>query len=267
MRILIIDDEAILLEEEAAAVRHVLPGADFVVTQRPSEALAAAKQEMFDVAFLDVEMPGMNGVELAKELRDIYDKTNIIFVTAYSKYALDAHGVMSCGYFLKPLKESDVRMIMDNLRYPIIEHKKKLKANCFGYFDVYYDGKVVEFKRSLAKEILACLVNHRGAMLTKNDMLGILWPDRENGSAQDKSFYMGISELKKSLQDIGMEKVLLHSNVSYGVDVNLLDCDYLDFMADKPGARLKFHHEYMTQYFWAEDTLGMLEEIMAREKF
>ncbi len=259
MRILLIDDEALLLEDLEETVKEVVPEADYVITQSPKTAMDAALVAPFDVAFVDVEMPGMNGLELATELRNIYKKTNIVFVTAYTQYALDAHGIMSSGYFLKPLKKKDVELVMQNLRYPVADVKNELVVNCFGQFEVFFGGKVVEFKRSLAKEILACLVDQKGSRLTKNEIIGILWPEADDTSSKDKSFYMGIVELKRALQSIHMEAALVHSNTGYAVDLKYFDGDYVRFINGDKGVLKNFRHEYMNQYSWAEETLGFLE--------
>lgn len=77
------------------------------------------EKESFDVAFLDIEMPGMSGIELAKKLKDIKPYLNIIFVTAYTDYALEVHSLYVSGYLLKPIKKEDVVTALDNLRNPI----------------------------------------------------------------------------------------------------------------------------------------------------
>jgi DNA-binding LytR/AlgR family response regulator len=64
------------------------------------EAVALAQQHKPDIAFLDIRMPGMGGIEAARQL---YDRCHIVFVTAYDQYALDAFEQGAMDYLLKPV--------------------------------------------------------------------------------------------------------------------------------------------------------------------
>jgi DNA-binding LytR/AlgR family response regulator len=64
------------------------------------EAVALAQQHQPDIAFLDIRMPGMGGIEAARQL---YDRCHIVFVTAYDQYALDAFEQGAMDYLLKPV--------------------------------------------------------------------------------------------------------------------------------------------------------------------
>ena len=68
----------------------------------PMEALYYAQDNPFEVAALDVMMPGMNGVELGKRLRELYPGLVLIFVTASKEFAFDAYELEAAGYLLKP---------------------------------------------------------------------------------------------------------------------------------------------------------------------
>lgn len=79
MRIVAVDDERIALNGLVSAIKKVAPDEELLSFQSPSEALSAAKESVFDIAFLDVEMRGMDGITLAKRLKAINPKINIIF--------------------------------------------------------------------------------------------------------------------------------------------------------------------------------------------
>lgn len=100
-----------------------------------------------DVAFLDIEMRGMNGLVLAEQLKTIKPKTNIIFVTGYSEHMGDAFKLLASGYLMKPVTPQDIMEQMENLRYPIgkAANPKRVRAQCFGNFEVFLDGEPVQF--------------------------------------------------------------------------------------------------------------------------
>ena len=105
MRIFVIDDEPIVLKASEKVVRRALPEAEVKAFGSSAEALMAMKEpEGYpDVVFSDIEMPGINGLEFAVRLKAISPQTKIIFVTAYSEYALEAFRIHAKGYILKPM--------------------------------------------------------------------------------------------------------------------------------------------------------------------
>ena len=134
---------------------------------------------MPDVAFLDIEMPGMTGLELALQMKKTCPNLNIIFVTGYSSYALEAIEMHSSGYIMKPATKDKIKTELDNLRSPIeptIEKKERnIQVHCFGNFEILLDGKPVPFHRSKAKELLAYLVDRKGAGIERAELAAALW--------------------------------------------------------------------------------------------
>ncbi|MGB2953347.1 MAG: LytTR family DNA-binding domain-containing protein [Gaiellaceae bacterium] len=79
------------------------------------EALALAKAVDYDVVFLDVEMPGMTGIETARLVRDRRGAPVIVFVTAHEQYALDAFAVEAFDYLLKPVDPERLARVVQRL--------------------------------------------------------------------------------------------------------------------------------------------------------
>lgn len=122
MRALIVDDHRLIVEELADELKRIRPDAECFCFTDPIEALEAAERErlVFDVAFLDVEMPGMNGLSLTEKLRESQPNVNIIFVTGYSEYSLDAFELYASAFLTKPINTNKLREALENLRHPII---------------------------------------------------------------------------------------------------------------------------------------------------
>lgn len=177
MRILICDDEIYVREETVETVKLAYPEADCFDTGDAEEALAYVKESYPDIALLDIEMPGMDGLTMAKQIKQISPDTNIIFVTAYSKYAVDAFSLYVSGYLLKPLTVEAVRQAFQNLRIPVRMEEPKIVVRCFGSFEVFYNGKPLVFARSKAKELFAYLVDLRGTSANTTQLCGVLWED------------------------------------------------------------------------------------------
>ncbi len=106
MKILCVDDEPLALKMLEMSVKKAKPDAEVSAFRKPRELLEAAQQGGCDIAFLDIHMRGMNGVELAKELKTVNPKMNIIFVTGFSDYAGDAMSLHASGYIMKPVNQA-----------------------------------------------------------------------------------------------------------------------------------------------------------------
>ena len=90
MNILIVDDEVTALRDLAREMKKVVPDAVVKMVDEAEAALTLVKDQEYDVAFLDITMPGKDGLTLAKEMKGIRPMINIVMVTAYPQYALDA---------------------------------------------------------------------------------------------------------------------------------------------------------------------------------
>ena len=117
--ILVADDEAIALEGAQSVLRETLTGADVTGFQKPSDVLEFARRTPVALAFLDIELGRMSGFELCAELLKLQPKTNVIFLTAYADYSLDAWSTGACGFAVKPLTPDLIRQTLARLRYPV----------------------------------------------------------------------------------------------------------------------------------------------------
>jgi transcriptional regulator with XRE-family HTH domain len=107
--IILVDDEKILLSGGIPILESVFPGAVITGFLKSSDALAFAKTNPVFLAFLDIEMGRFSGLDLCRELLGINPRTNVIFLTGYRDYALDAWDTGAKGFLLKPLTAESVR--------------------------------------------------------------------------------------------------------------------------------------------------------------
>ena len=256
MKIIMIDDEKLALSELSEILLEHYPDAEINCFTDTASAIGFLKNNPCDVAFVDINMPDKTGLELAVELKDICGNINIIFVTGYSQYAVDAFSLNASGYILKPAQTESVLNALKNLRNPIRTKSAKLFVQCFGNFEVLHNGEILPFKRKKAKELLAVLVDRNGAGMTAKQICAILFPDDTDDIKNAAYLRQLVLDLRNTLKTIRAEDVLQHDTPYYRIDTNLVRCDYLSFLeTGKP----EFHGEYMTQYSWAEATCAMLQ--------
>lgn len=177
MKCLIADDEKLILKDiRRTAVKVLGSNTEILEATNSDEVMDIIGNNDIPIAFLDIEMPYINGLEMAKRIREISPDTNIIIVTGHEKYAIDVLKLYVSGFIMKPVNEKSMREAVDNLRYPIHE----LTVKCFGYFEVLYDGKPVTFRRSQCKEVFAYLIDKRGAFASEEELRVLLWSEEED---------------------------------------------------------------------------------------
>ncbi|MCR4955433.1 MAG: helix-turn-helix domain-containing protein [Lachnospiraceae bacterium] len=118
VNVILLDDTKITLTGGLSVLEEALPNATIIGFTRPSEAIEYAKAHRVSLIFLDIELGKISGLELCKTFLEINPRTNIVFVTAYSNYSLDAWETGGCGFILKPLTTDNVKKQLKRLRYP-----------------------------------------------------------------------------------------------------------------------------------------------------
>ena len=260
MNLFAVDYERPALNYLVTMLKQTYPHADIFPFEKVSDALTSAKKIKCDVAFLDICLDSQNGIELAKNLKDINGETNIIFTTGYTEYTYDAFRVYASDYLIKPIKSENIKRAMNNLRTPIKpKDENKLRIQCFGNFEVFNGDEIVNFKRSKSKELLAYLVNRKGAACSMDEIISVLWEDVPFSEKTRSNLRNVISDLKKQLESVGAKSVLVKARNSLAINCEKIICDYFDFIHHIPYAVNSYCGEYMSQYSWAEITLAEIE--------
>jgi len=262
MYIIAVDDEFLSRMDIEWAIRNAVPEAELLCFEDPVAALDFVRENHVDVAYLDIRMPEMSGLELAEKIREISPKTNIIFSTGYDEYAYDAFSVQASGYLLKPITKEAIVQSLANLRLPVAKGEGKMHVKCFGNFDVFIEGTPVHFPRQKAKELLAYLIHKRGTSCTTREICAAIYEDGENFSALDKQIQTQISTMMKALKDVGADDVIVKRRNSLAIDTSKVDCDYYGFLARDPDAINLYMGEYMSNYSWAEFKIDYLDSIL-----
>jgi len=259
MIILAVDDERRSLNTLVQSIQTAVPEASVTGFSTVDESLEFAKTNKVDVAFLDIQMPEMNGLLFAMNLKEIDPKINIIFVTGYSHYAMDAMELHPSGYVLKPVTKEKVELELENLRYPVsVESDKRVRVQTFGNFEVFVDGTPLKFTSSRSKELFAYLIDRRGTSATPVEIAAVLWEDKPYDRSLRSQIQAAISEMMKSLKNHGVEDMIIKSWNQVSIDKTKIKCDYYEMLDMVPSAVNAYCGEYMSNYSWAEMTAAAL---------
>ena len=248
MKVLLVDDEELQLIRIENAAKKALPeDSEFFSYTNPMLAYEENVNKKFDIAFLDIEMPQINGIQLAKKLKKVNPLVNVIFVTAYDNYALEAYRLHASGYITKPVNEKKIREEINGLRYQVsLEHTHKIECKCFGNFEVFASGVPLKFQRSKSKELFAYLVDREGAAININELNAVLWEE------DHKSYLRNlIADIQSTLAGVHASDVFVKRYNECYVDIDKIDCDAYEYKRGNPDAIRMYRGEYMTQYPWA----------------
>lgn len=260
MEIIVVDDERLVLENIVKVIRKVVPHAIVHGFVCPDEAILCLRENKIDIAFLDIEIGGVNGIDFSQRCKMLCPEMNVIFVTAYNKYAIEAFRLHASGYLMKPVMEEDIQAELENLRKPILLHGgKKVEIQTFGNFEIFVNNVPLHFPMAKCKECLAYLIDRKGALITTGEIAGVLWEDRPYSKVVQNNTHKVISDLMKTLKAANVEDIVIKSRREIGININNVDCDYYSFLNGEIPYINSFRGEYMSNYSWAEFTLSTIE--------
>ena len=243
----------------------------------PLAALDFLKSNPVDAAFLDIEMPDMDGIELSNRVIDLQGKIAVIFVTAYNQYAVEAFRLNALDYLMKPVTIERLRETLKR----IVQEKKipmnpaKVQIHCFGKFRVTTENVEVKFRTEKAEELLAFLVDRKGNFVSRNEIIDCLWEEYDGDRALIY-FNTTLHYIKKALFGHGVTVTIEHDRGSYRFDTSGLSCDYFRFqefvikhrevnqgnISECEEIASLYNGEYLTgeDFYWAEHNRQMLKE-------
>ncbi|AIQ46232.1 hypothetical protein R70723_10320 [Paenibacillus sp. FSL R7-0273] len=209
--------------------------------RKPSDAIREIAGLKPDAVFLDMEMPGMNGVELALALLKLCGELDIIFVTAHTSYALDAFKVEALDYLLKPLIPDQLDRAVTRLQ------KKRVLRGAFNaaarsipqetrivgfgglkLLNTSGEEEEVKWRTSKTKELMSFLFLKGLSNVYKGQIIQALWPDCSDEQAQS-NLHTTMYKLKKALKAAGINIVIHFKSGKYRMELERATGDIWEF--------------------------------------
>lgn len=239
IKTIIIDDEKPALAKLQSLIK---PYSNYVVCGEFTDAFEALSkiQELSpQVAFIDIAMPGMNGMELAAAINKKMDqKVHIVFVTAHEQYALPAFDLWATDYLLKPVSRSRFEQTIMRLNALIgesapqtasVPQDERTMVRLFGKLEVTRPGQKIDgWRTAKVRELFAFFLHNRNRSIFKDTLLETLWEDMSPSQALANlntcNYYLR-RHLEKS--DSGIK--LLYDAGYYSIDLGAAICDVDEF--------------------------------------
>lgn len=292
LRAIIVDDERLPIKQLERILNNFEDIEIVAVSMKPFEAVDIIKEKSPDIVFLDIEMPRINGIELADMIMVNNPETEIIFVTAYSQYALEAFDVCAIGYLLKPVKKEQLKKVIEHIRkrrnIKVLDNSHKLLSEeiiiqCFGKVDIIKNGisMNIQWRTAKLKELFAYYVQNRKKEIHRKELLEVLWGDMEYDKALVNLNTYNY-QLKKQLnKDFKDNITVQYRNDYYKLNINNVMCD-IDIFEDKIQKNIEvtaeninefrdFFERYNHNYFegiqgnWAQDERYIIEKTYSKQ--
>ncbi len=195
----------------------------------PLAALEFLKENPVDAVFLDIEMPDMDGIELATRILDLHGWIDVVFVTAYNQYAVEAFQLNALDYLMKPVSADRLSKTLSRIARPKVPAQPSgLQVKCFGRFQVSAGDDEIRFRTEKAEELLAYLLTCDGRFVSRSKIIDSLWEDFE-GDRAVVHFNTTLHNIKKALLAYGIRISIQFDRGAYRLDMDHICCDYLEF--------------------------------------
>ncbi|MDD4752639.1 MAG: response regulator [Desulfitobacteriaceae bacterium] len=234
MKVWLIDDEQPCLDELGFLLSQYRDLKIIGSDTNPSKALETIVKNPPDAVFLDIDMPKMDGLTLALAIQEHCPGIIVIFITAYSHYALEAYKTYPLDYLLKPIRQERLDDCVVHLRkhfallHSVELPQKKFAINCFGAFELTC-GTEIKWRTHRVRDMLLYLVGCNGYAASKQELLNVLF-----GGQSDKStvhnLHMTFYRLRNLLDIIDPSRELIQLTKAGALMIAPGICDYTDFM-------------------------------------
>ena len=262
IHLICVDDEQLALDNFRLTVEQ-MPGVESLhLFQTGQEALQWARNHEVTVAFLDMEMPSMHGLQLARELHAINENIVVVFVTAFSNFALEAFSVDAVGYLMKPYTREEVHKELRKATRLLPIAEQKITITTIPFFSILIDGVELRIPNSKCKEMLAFFVDRGGVAASAGDIIACLWPDRPNDESTGTLLRVTYNRLLHLLADAGIGHILESQNRQRWLVKERVDCDLYRILAGDTNAGKSYAGEYLREYSWSEPTNARLARLL-----
>ncbi|WP_058302327.1 response regulator [Gorillibacterium timonense] len=217
IRVLLIDDEKLALLQLEKLLKE-WPDIEVLATYTdPRLAVQEISRWKPDAVFLDIQMPGMNGMKAADFIQQAYSPAELIFVTAYDRFAVEAFELNALDYLLKPVDRrrlgKTVSRLLGSVPSTIVQGAPKPSKpspsaviRCLGPLRVEGEGEGTEpvrWRTAKGQELFAYLLHNRERFVSKDSLIELLWPDSDLKKAAAQ-LYTTVYQVRRSLKQANL---------------------------------------------------------------
>lgn len=257
MKIIVVDDEIESLSNFLLGTVNEKEIEYKFFLDNPLDALSYIKSNEIAGAFLDIRMPKIDGVSLAKQLLKINPELKIVFITGFTYDEKDIQAQFKdnlLGFCYKPFSSEKLNHYISLMA---ADGKRDIFFHTFGSFDLFLNGQNIAIPSTKAKELLALLVAYRGSSLTMDDCIYHLWPNKSIELAK-KLYRDAVWRLRKALNENSIGDLVIFNKAITVLNTKIAHCDMWDYMDKKNDSFNGI--DFMNNYDWSIDFLSKLDD-------
>ena len=238
MKVILIDDEKLALdylEHQLLAIGGIEVIGKYT---NPFEGAKIIKDNKVDIIFLDIQMPEIEGLDLAEKLLEEDSTLNIVFVTAYQEYAIKAFELNALDYLLKPINKDRLLKTLNRIKeleQDKLESNKdqangELRLNFFqgGLFQSGGEFINLKWRTKKAEEIFHYLIHNKGTDVSREKLMELMWEDNDIDKVTQQ-LYTAIYQLRKTLSIYKDNFVIKNSKNGYRLSLHNVKVDIDEF--------------------------------------
>ncbi|GAE31827.1 response regulator [Alkalihalobacillus hemicellulosilyticus] len=222
IRAILIDDEPLAIQVLERKLEETGEYEIVATFQSELEWKGSIDDLQYDVAFVDIQLVGSNGLNLVREMQATNKESLCIFVTAYEEYAVNAFEINVLDYLLKPVSTNRLKTTTERIHNELelrglkaMEEKAhSIQINLFQEFSVYYEKKLVHWKTSKVKELFAYLLTYHNQYVERDMIIEALWPG-EDYQKSKRHLHTCMYHLRKKLKSIGFDHAVTFLDKRY----------------------------------------------------
>lgn len=231
MRAIVVDDEELACKQVKKMLQETGVFQTIKTYTDPEEARDDAPARTADVAFLDIEMPEIGGIDLAEALQAVNEKIQIVFITAYDDFAIQAFDLNAIDYLLKPVLKPRLEKTVARLLKNGETISRDTPAgetfgiDCFDslkFYRISQEKKAylpVKWRTSKARELYAFLLKEHGRFVSKEVLTDLFWPDAEPGKASTQ-LYSTIYQIRKLMEKMPFHHHIDKNDMGYSLNIS-----------------------------------------------
>ncbi len=291
MKVLLVDDEALaldFLEFQLNKIDHIdaIRKVTYLDIEKSTSLL-----EGIDVLFLDIEMPEMNGIELAEKILEINADISIVFVTAFKQYAVQAFELNALDYILKPLEFERLKKTWNRVKKNVnqsVEQPKSIAENHTLRINVsrelsfeFIPGnpELIHWRTTKSQELFLYLLHHQNETVRKSKLIELFWTEFDQDRAYSQ-LYTAIYHLRKTLKKFHDHFLIKNVGEGYNLTTKNVYIDLQEWesrISTLPPIHKDTIHDYElcmqlyrgaylkeNDYLWAEGERYRLEQLWLR---
>ncbi|MBD8028591.1 response regulator [Ureibacillus sp. Re31] len=237
IRAILADDEPLSIE----LMKKRLTDMDVEIIGAYTDAyslISDLKNISFNTAFLDIQMPGISGMDLAALIHEENPAVQIVFVTAHRDYAIQAFELETTDYLLKPVLKERLHKTIDRIKERLKEEHQSesmnysdlpsLEIRCFKQFSLSFNGEPILWKSAKIKELFAFFLMHLDTPIHRDLLIDKLWQDHDYKKAKIH-LHTCISYIRKMLESFHPDHTLSFAGQHYTLHLEEAWCDVVIF--------------------------------------